>query len=143
MVAVAAIESVLSITSLAVASSCTLHTCTHQLGSILQPYYANFEGWDSKRSIGSRLLVGAGTVPDHSKTATEVLFGGYRPPRLSTVADLTESYLLLVAAVFGAKAQLLGKAVTDDAALRKQSVKAAFECSRTNALTKRHLPLGE
>ena len=58
-------------------------------------------------------------------------------------ADLAGLYLLLAVAVLGAKAQLLGKAVMDDAALRRQSVNVAFEESRTIALTKRRLPLGE
>ena len=103
----------------------------------------NFEGLDSRRSIGSRLPVDAGIVLDCSRTVTEARSGGYRPPRPNMFADLVESYSLLAVAVLGAKAQLLGKAVMDDAALRGQSVNVAFEKSRTIASTKRHLPLGE
>lgn len=85
----------------------------------------NFEGLDSRRSTGSRQPVDAGIVLDCSRTVTGVRSGGCRPPRSDTVADLVESYSLLVVAVLGAKAQLLDKAVMDDAALRGQSVNVA------------------
>lgn len=98
---------------------------------------------DSRRSIGARLPVDAEIVLACSRMVTEARSGGYRPPRSGMAADLAGLYLLLAVAVLGAKAQLLGKAVMDDAALRGQSVNVAFEESRTFALTKRPLPLGE
>ena len=68
--------------------------------------------------MGSRMGAGAGIVLDCPRMVTEGRSGGYRPPRLDTAADLVGYCLLLVVAVVGAKAQLLGKAVMDDAALR-------------------------
>jgi hypothetical protein len=68
--------------------------------------------------MGSRRPAGAGTGLDYSGTGTEGRSEDCRLREQGTAAVLAEYWSPRVVAVLGAKAQLLGKVVMDDAALR-------------------------
>ena len=58
---------------------------------------------------------------------TEDRSGDCKPRESDRPADLIETCSPLVVAELGAKTQLLGKAVVDDAALREESVKVTLK----------------
>ena len=97
---------------------------TYQLDNNLQPYYVNFEGKDLMRSTDCRALA-AEIVLDYSRMVTVDLTVCCICQVLNTAAAQPD-YSALEVAVLGAKAQLLGNAGIDDAALRQMVSQEVF-----------------